>query len=385
MSRLRRFLGPELAIETAPGGYRLHGQLEAIDLERFESLVAAALATTSHEQVEVLAAALGLWHGNALGELAENQWLMAEARRLDELRLDVTEDYFDGRLALGAGREIVADLERLAVEQPFRERVQVQLMTALARAGRRPEALRRGHEHRVLLAEETGLDPSGAFDAIERSLLDDETGEPGPTQSGAEPLPRFLRDRKSLIGRDELLSRLRRRYEHATKGSWLCEIISGAAGAGKTHLAATFATECSELGATVVGAECDELVRPPLRPWIDIVTALLRRHGASSEDALAERPNLGPLLATTEVSEEDDLASSDGVRHRTFDAVRDLLNDLSRASPVVLVIDDLQWADAPTLLLTRPGLGDQAREASRACTSLSWSTGRHADHGLDVG
>jgi hypothetical protein len=65
MSRLRRFLGPELAIETAPGGYRLHGQLEAIDLERFESLVAAALATTSHEQVEVLAAALGLWHGNA--------------------------------------------------------------------------------------------------------------------------------------------------------------------------------------------------------------------------------------------------------------------------------------------------------------------------------
>jgi hypothetical protein len=115
------------------------------------------------------------------------------------------------------------------------------------------------------------------------------------------------------------------------------------------------------------------------------VTALLRRHGVSSEDALAERPNLGPLLATTEVSEEDDLASSDGVRHRTFDAVRDLLNDLSRASPVVLVIDDLQWADAPTLLLTRPGLGDQAREASRACTSLSWSTGRHADHGLDVG
>jgi DNA-binding SARP family transcriptional activator len=353
MSRLRRVLAPELAIETAPSGYRLNGQLEAVDLERFESLVATARSATGDAKAELLAAALALWNGDPFGELAEHPWLMAEARRLDELRLVLMEDYCDARLAMGAGGEIVADLERLAVEQPLRERVQVQLMTALARAGRRPEALRRGHEYRVLLADETGLDPSGAFDAIERSLLDDDAGRTGITRSSSEPLPRFLRDRGPLIGRDELLSRLRRHYEQATKGSWLCDVISGAAGTGKTHLAANFVTECSELGAMVAGAECDELVRPPLRPWIDIVTALLRLHGVSAADALAARPNLGPLLATADVSEDDGLASGDEVRHRAFDAVRDLLNDLGRVRPIVIVIDDLQWADAPTLLLTR--------------------------------
>jgi DNA-binding SARP family transcriptional activator len=353
MSRLRRVLGPELAIQTAPSGYRLAGQFEAVDLERFESLLAAARSATADAKAEVLAAALALWNGDAFGELAENQWLIAEARRLDELRLVAMEDYFDARLAMGAGGGIVADLERLAVEQPLRERVQVQLMTALARSGRRPEALRRGHEYRVLLADETGLDPSGAFDAVERSLLSDEAGHDEISPSSSKPLPRFLRDRGPLIGRDELLSRLRRHYEQVRKGSWLCDVISGAAGTGKTHLAANFVTGCSELGATVAGAECDELVRPPLRPWIDIVTALLRLHGVSAADALAARPDLGPLLATADVTEDDGLASSDEVRHRTFDAVRDLLNDLGHVRPVVIVIDDLQWADTPTLLLTR--------------------------------
>jgi DNA-binding SARP family transcriptional activator len=356
ISRLRRVVDPELAIETATAGYRLQGLMKAVDVERFESCVATAQAAPNPEdQAEALAAALALWNGDAFGELAENPWLAAEARRLDELRLVVTEDYFDARLAMGAGRELVADLDRLDMEQPLRERVRVQLMTALARAGRRPEALRRGHEYRELLAEQTGLDPSAGFDAVERALLADLDGARGAgvASTGALPLPRFLRDRGPLIGRDELLSRLRRYYERATGGPWSCVVISGESGAGKTHLAASLVSECAELGATVAGAECDEMVRPPLQPWVDIVTALLEQRGLTPEDALTRRPKLAPLLATGDVSEADGWASSDEARHRTFDAVRDLLDELGRACPIVIVIDDLQWADGPSLLLTR--------------------------------
>lgn len=378
ISRLRRALNPELGIESAQGGYRLHGRIEAVDVERFESLVARARATTtSHDRVEVLAAALAVWNGDAFGDLAGNRWLVAEARRLDELRLSVTEEYFDTRLAMGSGREIVADLERLAMEQPLRERVQVQLMTALARAGRRPEALRRAHAYREVLADQTGLTPSGAFDAVERRMLEDDEQSAGVTPADAELVPRFLRDRGPLIGRDEHLSALREHYGQATDGPWLCDVISGEAGAGKTHLAAAFVTECFALGATVVGTECDELVRPPLQPWIDIVTALFRQRGTSSVDVLAERPSLNPLLGTERVSGEDDWATSDEARFRTFDAVRDLLDDLGRACPIVIVIDDLQWADGPTLLLTRHLLRRPGRRGLLVATLREPQEGGH--------
>jgi hypothetical protein len=118
-----------------------------------------------------LGAALALWRGAALADFALEEFAQAEANRLEELRLAVLEDRIEADLALGRHGPLVAELERLIAENPFRERLRAQLMLALYRSGRQAEALDVYRRTRETLIDELGIAPGAELQELERAIL----------------------------------------------------------------------------------------------------------------------------------------------------------------------------------------------------------------------
>ena len=103
--------------------------------------------------------------------LTETEWLGAEARRLEALRVDALEERFETALALGEHREIVSALRATLDENPFRERVWGQLMLALYRGGRQADALETFQQARRVLAEQLGLEPGPELRHLQEAIL----------------------------------------------------------------------------------------------------------------------------------------------------------------------------------------------------------------------
>lgn len=192
VAELRRALGTE-ALRTEWPGYALRLGEHDVDLDRFERLVAEAKDADANAAAALLRQALTLWRGPALGEFSYEPWAQTEIARLEELRLTALEERFDADLALGRASEIVGELEGVAQQHPFRDRLSAQLMTALYRAGRQAEALEHYRSRRTALLDELGLEPSQQLQRLERAILNQD-----PTlELSAEPTrERFAIDRE---------------------------------------------------------------------------------------------------------------------------------------------------------------------------------------------
>jgi DNA-binding SARP family transcriptional activator len=142
VSRLRGILRQADAadtLRTRPGGYLLAVAEDAVDVVRFERSVAAARLARSDGAApdavsSALRDALALWAGPALADVNAEPFVAGERRRLEELRLVATEDYFAAELAGGRDAEAVGELERMVDSQPLRERLWELLITALYRS-----------------------------------------------------------------------------------------------------------------------------------------------------------------------------------------------------------------------------------------------------------
>jgi YVTN family beta-propeller protein len=160
---------------TRPGAYRLQVEEGQLDTRRFEGLLEqgrAALAANEPDQAAArLRAALELWRGPALADLANGRGPRVEAARLEELRLVAIEDRVDADLALGRHAEVVCELEALVAVHPLRERLHGQLMIALYRSGRQAEALEAYQAVRRTLIEELGLEPGPELRELEGRIL----------------------------------------------------------------------------------------------------------------------------------------------------------------------------------------------------------------------
>jgi YVTN family beta-propeller protein len=179
---LRRALEPGRArgadggmLVTSGRGYVLRAGREQVDAARFEdgfTAGRAALDAGRHaEAAGTLRAALGLWRGPVLADLAGYAFTRPEAARLDELRLAALEARIDADLGLGRHDALTGELERLAGEHPLRERLHAQLILALYRCGRQADALAAYRRARDLLAEELGIDPGEPLQRLHASVL----------------------------------------------------------------------------------------------------------------------------------------------------------------------------------------------------------------------
>ena len=170
VSQLRKSLGPDSIVTRAPG-YVLEVGPNALDLLRFERLVADAERAAPTAAAELLREALALWRGPALADVADEPFAQVEVPRLEELRVRALELRLEADLARGRHADVVGEIEVLVREHPLRERFRAALMRALYGAGRHAEALEAYRDARRTFVEELGIEPSPALQELERAML----------------------------------------------------------------------------------------------------------------------------------------------------------------------------------------------------------------------
>src|SRR5690606_25500605 len=156
-------------------GYALELPAEAVDVHRFEQLVAAGRAAAADGDLDGAAArfteAEGLWRGDPLAELAYEDFAAPTIARLSELRVASVAERLDAEVQLGRHLGVIVELEELVAAHPLREQLRGLLMVALYRAGRQADALRVFQEGRKVLGEELGLEPGHELRHLESSIL----------------------------------------------------------------------------------------------------------------------------------------------------------------------------------------------------------------------
>jgi DNA-binding SARP family transcriptional activator len=248
VSQLRRALGADV-VETRAPGYVFAADPLAIDAVRFESMLAEARGVPVAERAPLLRAALGLWRGPPLADLAGEEFTQGEIRRLEELRLDALEERIAADIELGLHREVVGELEALAAAAPLRERVCSLHMLALYRAGRQAEALQAFRDTRTAFVTELGIEPGAELQELHARILRQEAGlVPGaPGQASGEVESEILRALLSgrvvpvlgLSGADGIVNRLGTTFDvpESSRGGIgrLTQYVAAMQGLGPLH------------------------------------------------------------------------------------------------------------------------------------------------------
>ncbi|WP_170297135.1 BTAD domain-containing putative transcriptional regulator [Georgenia thermotolerans] len=394
---------PATVLITRGPGYALQLEPAGLDVAVFEDLAGEAhraLAGASSipdgapaprpdpaaldDAAGRLAAALALWRGAPFVELEDAPAALAERARLEELRLLAVEDLAVAHLAQGRHSAVAAELEALTAAHPLRERLWSLRAVALTRAGRQADALAALRQVRDLLADELGLEPGPELRHLTTAILRQDpalawrppraangtTGSTadartrhataglagpaapappaasGPAPAAATPLPHAW----PLAGRDHELTALRDLLARAEAGTPAFAVVTGEPGIGKSRLVAELAGHARARGGRVLVGRCSQDDgAPPLYPW----AAVLRDMGQ-------ELP-LG-------VGGEDE-----GAAFRTWERIVAALTTAAAEDPVLLVLDDLHWADPASLRVLR--LLGETVEQGRLLVVATWREG----------
>jgi tetratricopeptide (TPR) repeat protein len=204
----------------------------------------------------------------------------------------------------------------------------------------------------------------GAFASGVGSVGGATTFEQAPTAAravveGPLPLPPFVAATaaREFVGRADVLAALRTDWE--TPGAAVrLAFVTGDAGMGKTCVSAHFASEVHAAGAAVLYGRCDEDAVSSYQPFVEALSQYLDH--VSLAALLAELPaesrELGRLIPRLDVRHDGVTAVSPDAgddRYRLFEAVGAVLRRIAAKRPLLLLIDDLHWADKPTLSLLR--------------------------------
>jgi DNA-binding SARP family transcriptional activator len=375
VANLRRILEPDRAprapaqvLASRAPGYVLQLTGDQLDAARFAGALAIArnqlAAGAARSAYAGLTAALGLWRGPALADVAHWDFAAAEIARLEELRLLGSEAYAEAGLALGRHAEMVAALEALVEQAPLRERVRELLALALYRSQRQADALHLIAATRRLFVTELGIEPGTALRDLQRAILDHDLAldwhPPREVVSApvADPEPvrtDSLLETDALVGRQQPLSVGLAALDSAAAGRGGLLWLAGEPGIGKTRLAQEVAAAAAGRGFAVGwGRSPDNEGVPAFWPWRQVLQELSSaypdRFPAASRHA---GPDLAPLVSDGQPAPTP--APSVGAAQSAFlacDAASRLLVDLARERPALLLLDDLHWADPPTLQLT---------------------------------
>jgi DNA-binding CsgD family transcriptional regulator len=174
----------------------------------------------------------------------------------------------------------------------------------------------------------------------------------GPSTSGRMPLSLLeLAERTPLIGRQQELGLLRQLWAEAAAGRPRVAFVFGEAGIGKSRLVAELAVAADRHGALVVMGHCDERPLAPYQTMVEIVSGLVEALPADELAAAAdgigpEVAGLVPALAPfASQASRLDAGPAAMARYRLFDQLGGILIAAARNTPLLLVIEDLQWAD----------------------------------------
>lgn len=181
-----------------------------------------------------------------------------------------------------------------------------------------------------------------------------------PDQLGVPLPPRIRTASESVfVGREVQLNLLRSAFQRAEVSGRQLVLLSGEPGVGKTAIASALAQEVTSDGAVVLYGRCDEDLGIPYQPWAEAFGHLVAHGPAEVLNAhVSARRNelnsLAPdLSALAGIEIDRAMVAGEAERHMMFGAAVDLLCRVSDLAPIVLILDDLHWADRPSVHLLR--------------------------------
>jgi DNA-binding SARP family transcriptional activator/tetratricopeptide (TPR) repeat protein len=371
LSKLRRAVGPGVIAGRSELRFAA-GAPVSVDVERAAGAAEAATAALhARDWVAAQACAREVLEADLSSFLpgTDVRWAQDRRRDLEGVRLQALEAHAEASLRHGDSAAAERGARAVIALAPFRESAHRLLMEIHEAAGNPAEALRAFEDLRLLLREELGTAPSPATMAIHARLLRGDpppaTGAPVSGRPRLSPWPVSLAgalDRHALVGRTEELAVLGECWRQAAAGERRLVLLEGDAGIGKTRAAAELARRARDDGAVVLYGRCDEQAVAPFQPVVEMVRAW--SGGASLEwlrEALGVRaselaillPELGPPPEPAGTTLPGTGTGTDPQRLRLFDAVAALLAEIGASGPLLVLLDDLQWADRPTLQLMR--------------------------------
>ena len=302
------------------------------DLLQFRRLLKQSEETALVEAVRLYRGPL--LEGFSMGEApAFDQWLQGEEARLSQSCLKALNQLAEWAEGRSDRASLLEYLQQLALMDPWNEEVQQRLIRAYLQQGEVGPALRQYRHFENQLRQELHLEPSIKTRELLHEALrqqrQPDSSEEVRSREGVHP-PASL----PMIGRNHLLDRLNVIARGVQAGAGATVLIEGEAGIGKSRLIEEFA------GSLVSGASPWTVLQGACSPFDDLLSYgpfLEALQNATSGDLPVLPAELDPSLPDT--------------RGRFSWRVLQAIRSLTHSQPLLLIIEDLQWANSPTLNL----------------------------------
>jgi DNA-binding SARP family transcriptional activator len=364
VSRLRRVLEPgktgrgaSTFILTEPPGYRFSPAEHCeIDVETFLDRIRSGQACQRRDQwtaaIDAYLAAEALYQGDYLAEDPYDDWAIPTRERLRETLLEAKGNLSACNLFLGRYQEALDHARTVLDHDPCRESAWRLIMEAHYRQGEQDQALRAFERCRVILAKELGVDPLPETLALHQRFLQTPPSLP-PLPIAA--LPPALSLRLPFVGREREWTLLSGVLQQVMDGRGQIVLVAGEPGIGKTRLLEELAGLATARGVRVLMGCCYEMEQNmAYAPIVEVLRSLLTAAPATPPPCppaqLAAVAELLPELRQTwpNLPPYQPLPP-DAERTRLLTSLAQIIQLCTQGEPLVLLLDDLQWADPSSL------------------------------------
>lgn len=335
-----------------------------LDLETIAAATAAGGEASLQDAINLVRGEF--LEGFSLPDAPEfDDWMAVQRERWHLQLNDCFKRLSQRQLDSGALKAAEQTLQRWLAHNPLEERAFRRLMRLQHQQGNRSGALQTFERCRDVLAAELGVAPAAETTALAqhvRSATDEGRGQDVGNGDGSGPRKIHL-STLPLVGRAQEHQALAKAFRQAQSGQTRLVIVEGEAGIGKTRLASEFLDWAGAAGAqTLAGRAYETGGRLPYQPLVSALQAA--EVPDLSPTWLAELSRLLPAIRDRYPDLPSPVAEEQAAPTRLFEAVTRMGAALAARRPLVLLLDDVQWADAASLDLLLYGFRRWSEEGA---------------------
>jgi len=345
LTRLRRALGDAVVV-AQQDTVALQSRMVNVDVAELEVALGDG-AVTALERAATLYKGDFL-DGFSVDEAPFEEWRVVQRERLHELALEGLVRLLREHMRAEQTELATRTALKILALDPLQESVHRTVMRLLSRQGRRAAALQQYQVCVGWLERELGVEPEEETRTLYRELLQ---GGTTSRDSGRQAGDRRGHHAPSglMVGRRDQMTTLQHALEQALDHGGRIVVVAGEAGIGKTRLIQEFTADAAARGLRILTAWCHETEQPlPFRPWIDA----LRGTGPALESMVRDgmsatsRASLARVFPELASVDEKPAATTTDEHAVLFEALSELVRQTAKETPVVIVLEDLHWADA---------------------------------------